>query len=75
MSQLVTSCITHARISRKCPLVRWEIKKMGVLQTSYFMFRFLCKGDYESDNFIHAPMYIYNEVMRLLELAGIVECE
>jgi hypothetical protein len=41
----------------------------------YYVFRFLCKVDYESDKFIHAPTYTYNEVMRLLELAGIVECE
>ena len=41
----------------------------------YYVFRFLCKVDYESDKFIHAPTYTYNEVMRLLELAGIIECE
>ena len=40
-----------------------------------YMFRFLCKVDYESDKFIHAPTYTYNEVMRLLEFVGIVECE
>ena len=31
--------------------------------------------DYDSEKFIHPPMYPYNEVMRLLELAGVVECE
>jgi hypothetical protein len=41
----------------------------------YYVFRFLCKVDSDSDKFIHAPTYTYNEVMRLLELAGIVECE
>ena len=41
----------------------------------YYVFRFLCKVDYESDKFIHAPTYTYNEVMCLLELAGVVECE
>ena len=41
----------------------------------YYVFRFLCKVDYGSDKFIHAPTYSYNEVMRLLELAGVVECE
>ena len=30
---------------------------------------------YESDKFIHASMYTYNEVMRLFELTGVVECE
>ena len=28
----------------------------------YYVFRFLCKVDYESDKFIHAPTYTYNEV-------------
>ena len=43
----------------------------------YYVFRILCKVDYESDKFIHAPTYIYNEVMRLPKLfgIGIVECE
>jgi hypothetical protein len=41
----------------------------------YYVFRFLSKVDSESDKFIHAPTYTYNEVMRLLELAGVVECE
>jgi hypothetical protein len=39
----------------------------------YYVFRFLCKVNYDSDNFIHVPTYSYNEVMRLLELAGVVE--
>ena len=30
--------------------------------------------DYESDKFIHAPTYTYNEVMHLLELVGVVKC-
>ena len=41
----------------------------------YYVFRILCKMDYDSEKFIHPPMYPYNEVMRLLELAGVVECE
>ena len=41
----------------------------------YYVFRFLCKVNYESDKFIHASTYTYNEVMHLLELAGVVECE
>ena len=49
--------------------------EMGVLQTFYYVFRFLCKVDDGSDKFIHVPTYSYNEVMRLLELAGVVECE
>ena len=35
---------------------------------------FLCKVDYGSDKFIHDPMYSYNEVIQLLELASVVEC-
>ena len=31
--------------------------------------------DYKSDKFIHTPMFTYNEVMQLLELASVVECE
>ena len=30
-------------------------------------------GVVENDMFIHAPTYTYNEVMRLLELVGVVE--
>ena len=41
----------------------------------YYVFRFLCKVDYESDKFIHAPTYMQNEVMHLLELIGLLECE
>lgn len=33
----------------------------------------LCKVDYNNKKFIHAPTYTYNEVMHLLELAGVVE--
>jgi hypothetical protein len=40
----------------------------------YYMFRFLYKVHYDSNKFIHAPMYSYNEVIRLIELAGVVEC-
>ena len=41
----------------------------------YYVFRFLYKVDYESDKFIYAPTYTYNEVMQLLELISIIECE
>lgn len=40
-----------------------------------YVFRFMGKVDYESDKFIHAPTYTYNEVMRLLDLASFVECK
>ena len=52
-----------------------KIGKWVYCKYLYYVFRFLCKVDYESDKFIHAPTYTYNEVMRLLELAGVVECE
>jgi hypothetical protein len=35
----------------------------------YYVFRVLCKVDYDSDKCIHAPTYFYNKVMQLLELA------
>ena len=52
-----------------------EKKETGVLQTSYYVFTFLCKVDNESDKFIHAPTYMYNEVIHLLELVGVGERE
>jgi len=30
----------------------------------YYVFRFLCKVNYDSDKFIYTPTYSYNEVMR-----------
>jgi hypothetical protein len=39
----------------------------------YYVFRYLCKVDYTTDKFIHAPTFSYNEVMRLLELAGVAK--
>ena len=39
-----------------------------------YVFRLLCKVDYDSDKFIHPPIFYYNEVM-LLELIVVVECE
>jgi hypothetical protein len=41
----------------------------------YYVFRFLCKVDYDSDEFIHVPTYTYNKVVQLLELVSVVECE
>ena len=38
-----------------------------------YVFRYLCKVDYATDKFIHAPTFSYNEVMRLLEFAGVAE--
>ena len=41
----------------------------------YYVFRFLCKVDYDSDKLIYAPTYSYNEVMRLPEFVGVIDCE
>ena len=41
----------------------------------YYMFRFLCKVDYDNGKFTHALTFTYNEVMRLRELASSVEHE
>ena len=59
----------------KCLLKHWERKEVDVLQTFSLRVISLCKVDYESDKFIHTPTYMYNEVKRLLELVGVVECE
>ena len=39
----------------------------------YYMFKYLYKDDYANDKYIHAWTYNYNEVMHLLELAGVAE--
>lgn len=39
----------------------------------YYVFKFLCKVDYNNDKFISAQTYAFNKVIRLLKLAGIVE--
>ena len=39
----------------------------------YYLFRYLCKIDYATDKLIHAPTFSYNEVIRLLELAGVAK--
>ena len=57
---------SHALVKK----IKWVYRKH-----LYHVFRFLCRVHYESDKFNHAPTYTYNEVMRLLELASIVECE
>ena len=41
----------------------------------YYVFMYLCKMDIDTHMFIHAPTYSYNEVMEVLELAGIVDPE
>ena len=68
--------IARVQTLQKCPLKHWERwKKWMYCKHLYYVFSFLCKVDYESNKFIPAPTYMYNEVIRLLELAGNVECE
>lgn len=40
-----------------------------------YVFKYMYKVDCDSNKFIHAPMFTYNEVMWLLELTRVVECE
>ena len=44
---------------------------MGFMQTLILCVQVLCKVDYATDKFIHAPTFSYNEVMRLFELTGV----
>ena len=39
----------------------------------HYVFRYLCKVDYATNKFIHAPAFNYNEAMCLLELVGVAE--
>ena len=39
----------------------------------YYIFQYLCKMGYKVDTFMHAPSYIYNKVMQILELAAVIE--
>ena len=44
-------------------LVFGKEQEMGVMQTSLYVFWFLCKINYNSDKYIYNPTYSYNEVM------------
>ena len=41
----------------------------------YFLFTYFSKLDFQKDKFMHAPTYSYNEVMRMMELAGVVDLQ
>jgi hypothetical protein len=41
----------------------------------FIILLFLCMVDYKNHKFIYTLTYTYNEVMQLLELASVVECE
>ena len=50
-------------------------KKWVYCKHFYYVFKSMWIVDYDSDKFIHAPTYSYDEVMRLLELVSVVECK
>ena len=50
-----------------------EKMEISVLQTSSICIQIFVQGKLRE--FIHVSTYTYNEVMRILELAGVVECE
>jgi hypothetical protein len=39
----------------------------------YYIFRYMCKMDPKKDTFMHAPSFSYNEVIRVLEVMGVVQ--
>lgn len=45
--------------------------KWGHYKYMYYEFKFICKVNYDNDKYIHTPTYIYNKVMKLLELASV----
>ena len=67
-NQQHTTCLDFP----KCHLICWEKKKWGYCKHLYYVFRLLCKVDCDGDEFIHAPTYTCDEVMRLVELDGVV---
>ena len=71
-----TSRIALAQTLQKCHLMLWQKKKNECTTNVFIMcLDFLCKVEYKSGKFIHAPTYTYNKVIRLLELVGAVKCE
>jgi hypothetical protein len=76
--RITISDIPHCTCPDFTKMSSQALRKKGKLvycKHLYYVFRFLCKVHYESNKFIHASTYTYNEVMRLLELVGVVECE
>ena len=73
VSQLVTCHIVHASTLPK-RIQSLKIKRKRVYcKHLYYVFRFSCKVDYDSNKFIHVATYSYNDGMRLLELNSIVK--
>jgi hypothetical protein len=53
--QLVTSRIAHALTSQKCHPRLWKERIWVYCKYLCYVSRFLCKVDYDSEKFIHAP--------------------
>ena len=66
------TCLDFTKMSSKslCKKMKWVHCKH-----LHYVFRFMCKVDYDSDKFNHASTYTFNEVIWLLELVDVVECE
>lgn len=64
----------YAWTSSWCPPWLWERKRKRVYcKHIYYLFRFLSEVDNDNNKDIHALMSTYNHVMRLLELAGVLQ--
>ena len=75
MLQLVIYRNAHALTSQKCQLNLWEEKENECIANIFIIcLDFCARWIPISDKFIHTPRSSYNEVMRLLEFAGMVNC-
>ena len=73
MLQLVTSHIGHA--TKMSSHALGKKKKQVYCKHFDYVFRFMCKADYNNDKFIHIPKSTSNKVMQLLELASVIKCD
>lgn len=68
--------IPHMHLPRLCKDVINDSGNKGqwvFCKHLYYIFKYMCNVDYATDKFIHAPTFIYNEVMCLLELACVAK--
>ena len=75
---LVSIAITHNAFALTLQkmlskVVTGKEGSMGFCKHMYYVFRYVCKVDYITNKFIHAPTINYNKVLCLLELMGVVE--
>ena len=66
------TCLDFTKISSQ---LFGKVREWVYCEHCFHVFRFLCKVDSDNDKFIHASKYTFDEVMRLLELVGGVDCE